>query len=215
MIQWNEHGLAPVVAQCVRTGRTLMLAWMNAEALELTRSTGVVHYFSRSRNALWKKGETSGHVQRLIELRTDCDRDAILAIVDQTGPACHTLAPSCFYVDLLGADDTPRPAPAGSMLDRLEMALEARKNAPEARSYTRKLLDGGPTAVNAKITEEAGELAGAIAGETDDRVVSEAADLVYHTLVGLVLRGVKVEGVLGELQRRFGVSGLAEKASRR
>lgn len=191
-----------------------MLAWMNAEALELTRSTGVVHYFSRSRNALWKKGETSGHVQRLIELRTDCDQDAILAIVDQTGPACHTLAPSCFYVDLLGTPGAPETPPAGSMLDRLESALEARKSAPDGRSYTRKLLDGGPVAVNAKIAEEASELCAAITSEADERVVSEAADLVYHTLVGLVLRGVKVESVLAELQRRFGVSGLDEKASR-
>ena len=209
---YDSRGLVPVIAQDVRTGRVLMLAWMNAEAFALTRSTGEAHYYSRSRSSLWRKGESSGHVQRVVELRLDCDADAVLIMVEQTGPACHTDAPSCFFADGDGVDlGAPPP---GDVLERLENILQARKLATADRSYTKRLLDAGAPKINAKILEEAGEYCAAVAGEADDRVSSELADLLYHALVGLSHRGVSVESVMGELARRFGVSGLDEKASR-
>lgn len=216
-VRFDERGLVPVVAQDVVSGRVLMMAWMNAEALQRTLESGDVWYWSRSRSALWRKGETSGHTQRLVELRADCDGDTLLAAIHQTGPACHTGERSCFYCTL-GAEPSgaaaPASLPAGSMLDRLEAVLGARKSASGERSYTRRLFDGGAAKINEKLVEEAGELAAAIASETEERVVSEAADVVYHALVGLAHRGVPVERVLAELARRFGTSGLDEKASR-
>ncbi len=210
-LRFDERGLIPAIAQDVVTGRVLMLAWMNAESLERTLATGDVWYWSRSRAALWRKGDTSGHVQRLVELRTDCDQDALLAVVHQTGPACHTGETSCFYCGLGGS---PGGRPPGSMVERLEAVLDARRTADGETSYTRRLFDAGVPKIASKIAEEAGELNQALAGETDDRVVSEAADLAYHALVGLVHRGVPAERVLAELARRFGTSGLVEKASR-
>jgi phosphoribosyl-ATP pyrophosphohydrolase/phosphoribosyl-AMP cyclohydrolase len=210
-VRFDAHGLVPVIAQDVRTGRVLMLAWMNAEAYVRTRQTGDVWYYSRSRASLWRKGETSGHVQRLVELRHDCDHDALLAIVEQTGPACHTDRDSCFFMD---GDSVVLEPPAGNMLDRLEGVLAARKSAPADTSYTRRLLDAGAAKITEKIREEAGEFCDAVTAESPDRVVSEMADVLYHTLVGLVSRGVPLADVYAELGRRFGVSGLVEKASR-
>jgi phosphoribosyl-ATP pyrophosphohydrolase/phosphoribosyl-AMP cyclohydrolase len=214
---FNRDGLIAAVAQDSRTGRVLMLAWMNAEALALTVETGWAHYFSRSRQALWKKGETSGHLQRVVDLRVDCDRDAVLLRVEQAGGiACHTGRPSCFFGDVAGQARPPGELAADpeGVLGRLGEILQARRAADPASSWTARLLHAGVAAINAKIIEEAGELAAALVDEPDAAVVHEAADLIYHALVGLTARGLTFEDVAAELAGRFATSGVAEKASR-
>nr|HEX4315636.1 bifunctional phosphoribosyl-AMP cyclohydrolase/phosphoribosyl-ATP diphosphatase HisIE [Kofleriaceae bacterium] len=201
---WDATGLVPCIVQDADRGAVLMLAWMNADALRLTRDTGFVHFWSRSRRALWKKGETSGHVLTLVDLRLDCDRDAILARARCAGPACHTGAATCW------GDDN-----AGTILDRLDRILVARRDSATGdRSYTRSLLDAGMPKILAKIAEEHGELAAELPAGDDDAVVHEAADLLFHVMVGLTARRIPIERVLGELARRFGTSGHVEKASR-
>jgi phosphoribosyl-ATP pyrophosphohydrolase/phosphoribosyl-AMP cyclohydrolase len=220
-VQWDERGLAPAVVWHAETGAVLMLGWMNAESLAATAETGQVHFYSRSRQALWKKGETSGHTLSAHEIRLDCDADALLVTALPAGPTCHTGAPSCFFRRAEAGswieDDGPGGAPA-AVLDRLHAVLLSRRGAPAGKSYTASLLAGGPAAIAAKITEEAAELnaelaAGAAADP--DRTAREAADLLYHVLVGLVGSGVEPAAVWRELARRFGQSGHAEKASRR
>ena len=160
--------------------------------------------------------ETSGNVMAVATIAVDCDRDAVLYLCDPVGPSCHTGRPSCFFTPLSGDDDPGaalevRPLPA---LSALEQVLIARRDAPADASYTRSLLDRGPPKIAEKVREEADELGRALEGESDARVVSEAADVLYHLLVGLLARGVPLADVQGELLRRFGVSGHAEKASR-
>jgi phosphoribosyl-ATP pyrophosphohydrolase/phosphoribosyl-AMP cyclohydrolase len=203
------------VAVDAATGAVLMLAWMNDEALAKTLETGEAHFFSRSRQALWRKGETSGNVLKVREVRIDCDDDAILLVVDPTGPACHTGKASCFYRVLpdLKEDDGPPGAPA-AILERLARTIEARRQATAEKSYTRSLLDAGMPKILAKIAEEHGELAAELPAGAEDAVVHETADLLYHVWVGLAARGVAPARVFAELERRFGVSGHDEKASR-
>jgi phosphoribosyl-ATP pyrophosphohydrolase/phosphoribosyl-AMP cyclohydrolase len=202
---WDERGLVPCVVQDADRGAVAMLAWMNAEALARTRETGFVHFWSRSRQQLWKKGETSGHVLELVELRLDCDRDAVLARARCAGPTCHTGAATCW-----GDDVDP------TILHRLERTLAARRDTATAeRSYTKSLLDGGIAKIVAKIAEEHGELAAELPAGDDDQVVHETADLVFHVMVALAARRIPVDRVLGELARRFGTSGHAEKAARK
>ena len=210
-LTYDAAGLIPAIAQDARTGRVLMLAWMNAEAVERTLASGDAWYWSRSRAQFWKKGESSGHTQRVVDVRTDCDRDAILLLVEQQGPACHTDAPSCFFRSLGDADDSPPPA---TIVERLAGILRQRASAPPDSSYTAKLLHAGMPKIIAKIDEESGELRDALDHETDERVVSEAADLLYHVLVGFEARGIDPLRVAFELAKRFGTSGIVEKASR-
>lgn len=215
-LKYDDRGLLTVVAQDRLTGELRMLAHANRDALQATLDTGDAHFYSRSRGALWKKGESSGHVLRVSEIWTDCDGDAVLYLVDPAGPTCHTGRATCFF-RVIGRDGgvaDNASAHGMSLLPRLWAELEARKAASTGKSYTRKLLDGGAPAINAKITEEAGELAQAIAGEADERVASEAADVLYHVLVGLLSRGISVRDVEAELARRLGVSGIDEKAAR-
>ncbi|HTJ85096.1 MAG TPA: bifunctional phosphoribosyl-AMP cyclohydrolase/phosphoribosyl-ATP diphosphatase HisIE [Polyangiaceae bacterium] len=208
----DAAGLVTVVAQDRLTGEVRMVAHANAEAVERTVSSGAAHFFSRSRNALWKKGETSGNVMRVHEVWLDCDADAVLYLVDPEGPTCHTGAPNCFVTRIdASAKDGMRATP---LFVRLEEALEARKQRTGEKSYTRSLLDAGPEKIGAKIREEADELARAIASESTERVASEAADVLYHAMVGLLSRGVALRDVEVELARRFGVSGHDEKAAR-
>lgn len=201
-IRFGPDGLIPAVAQDRRTGRLLMLAYMNREALERTRADGVAWYWSRSRGRLWKKGEESGHVQRVHEIRVDCDGDALLLFVDQTGPACHTGRASCFFRDAEGRE---RPeAEAGDVLDELSQVIAGRAAARPEGSYTAALLAGGVAAITPKITEEAEELVRAAREEADARVVEEAGDLLYHSLVLLASRGLALDDVRAELRRRRG-----------
>ena len=175
-IGYDERGLVPCVVQDWRTGEVLTLAYMNAEALELTRRTGEVHFWSRSRGELWRKGETSGNVLRVRALRADCDRDALLALVEPAGPACHTGERTCFH-----NGDREARAPHEA-LPELERTLAARVAERPAGSYTVELLDDPPR-IGAKVEEEAEEVARAAREEEDARVASEAADVLYHLAV--------------------------------
>lgn len=215
-LRFDAAGLVPVVAQDRALGRVLMLAYANREAVAATLATGYAHYWSRSRASLWKKGESSGHLQRVCEVRVDCDADALLYVVEQAGPACHTGAPACFFRKVEGArlvDAAPVEPPA-AILSTLHAVLLARASGGDERSYTRRLLDAGPEKIAAKIREEADETARALTGEPDENLVREVADLCYHSLVGLVARGLSPERVFAELGRRFGLSGVDEKESR-
>jgi phosphoribosyl-ATP pyrophosphohydrolase/phosphoribosyl-AMP cyclohydrolase len=189
-------GLLPVVVQDADDGEVLMVAWANDEALAATERSHEAHFWSRSRNELWRKGATSGNVMEVVELVADCDGDAVLYRVRPRGSACHTGARSCF--DTESARGTPLT------LGRLARVVEARRGADPATSYTARLLSGGPRRAGEKLVEEAGEvLAAALAG-SDDEVRSEAADLLYHLLVLLAARGItleQVEQTLGERRR--------------
>jgi len=201
---WDDRGLVPCILQHADSGAVLMMAWMNAKALAKTYETGFVHFWSRSRQALWKKGETSGHVLALVELHVDCDQDCVLALARCAGPACHTGTATCW-----GDDVDP------TILARLDRTLARRRDAstPE-KSYTRSLLDAGMPKILAKIAEEHGELAAELPGSDDAKTIHEAADLLFHVMVGLTARNIPMSRVLDELGRRFGTSGHVEKASR-
>jgi phosphoribosyl-ATP pyrophosphohydrolase/phosphoribosyl-AMP cyclohydrolase len=175
-IAYDEQGLVPVVVQDWRTGEVLTLAYANAEAVAKTRETGQLHLYSRSRQELWHKGATSGNVQHVKALRLDCDGDALLALVEPAGPACHTGARTCFH-----NGDTEPPAPHEA-LPALERTLRERKAERPQGSYTVELLDDPPR-IGAKVEEEAEEVARAAREETDDRVDEEAADVLYHLTV--------------------------------
>jgi phosphoribosyl-ATP pyrophosphohydrolase/phosphoribosyl-AMP cyclohydrolase len=206
----GERKLLPAIVQDALNGRVLMLGWMDDEALALTRSTGQVHFWSRSRQRIWKKGETSGNVLALVEIKTDCDSDTWLVRAIPHGPTCHTGSISCFGSD--GAE------PAAHELDALEKTIASRKaQAPGTRSYVRSLLDQGAKKIAEKIREEANELAVEVenAQAERQRIISEAADVLFHTLVGLAARDVTLDDVLQELHRRAGTSGLDEKAARK
>jgi phosphoribosyl-ATP pyrophosphohydrolase/phosphoribosyl-AMP cyclohydrolase len=193
-IVFDENGLVPCVMQDARTGEVLTLAYMNEEALERTRSTGEMHFFSRSRGELWHKGQTSGNVQRLRALRYDCDADALVALVDSTGPACHTGERSCFY----RGDMDPQPSEA---LPELERTIAARDADRPEGSYTAELL-GDPARIGEKVREEAAAVADAAAGESDERVREEAADVIYHLAVLLRSRGLSLADAYEELNGR-------------
>jgi phosphoribosyl-ATP pyrophosphohydrolase/phosphoribosyl-AMP cyclohydrolase len=213
---YDERGLVPCVVQDATVGTVLMVAWMTAEALRLTRETRIVHFWSRSRGALWKKGETSGNTLALVELRIDCDRDTILVRATPAGPTCHTGATSCFFTREDGTtDDGVAAAEGAQILARLGQILAARRDAatPE-KSYTRSLLDAGMPKILEKIAEESGELAAELPSGDDTKVVHETADLIFHVMVGLTARRIPIETVFAELARRFGTSGHVEKASR-
>jgi phosphoribosyl-ATP pyrophosphohydrolase/phosphoribosyl-AMP cyclohydrolase len=214
-LQFGEDGLLPVVAQDRLGGQVRMLAYANREAVARTLATGRAHFWSRSRGTLWEKGATSGHTLAVASVVADCDADALLYLVDPVGPTCHTGSPSCFFRRVRAdgaAEETGRDAAA--FLEELEREIEARKASTAEKSYTRHLLDGGPGRIGGKIREEAGELAEAIAGESDERVASEAADVIYHLLVGLASRGVPLRTVIAALAARAGTSGHEEKARR-
>ena len=215
-LKLDADGLVTVVVQDRLTGEIRMLAHANEAAVQATLESGAAHFYSRSRQALWRKGESSGHMLRVHEIWADCDADALLYLVDPEGPSCHTGRQTCFFhvLDSQGLQEHAT-AQGRALLPRLWAELLSRKTAAADRSYTRKLLDEGPAKIAAKVREEGDELARALEGENDERVISETADVVYHALVGLIARGVELRDVEAELARRFGVSGLDEKASRR
>ncbi len=207
-IAFGESGLCPAIVQDRITGQVRMLAYVDREALRRTLTTGRATFFSRSRGELWEKGATSGNTLAVSAVVADCDADALLFLADPAGPTCHTGTPSCFFrrVDENGtASDTG--VDAAAFLETLEREIEARKTSTASKSYTRHLLDGGPERIGAKLREEADELARAIAGEPDDRVAAEAADVLYHLLVGLASRNVSLRAVVAALAARSGRSG--------
>jgi phosphoribosyl-ATP pyrophosphohydrolase/phosphoribosyl-AMP cyclohydrolase len=210
-VRFGPDGLIPVVAQESRSGDVLMVAYADREALERTLSTGFAHYYSRSRKTLWRKGETSGHEQRVAEVRLDCDGDTVLFRVEQTGPACHTGTRTCFSRSVVPGDGraglptTPGVAsedPGGHLLSRLAATIAARAVERPEGSYTARLLERGINKVSQKVGEEAVELVVAANAEDDARVAAESADLIYHLLVLLQARGVTLDAVLRELEQR-------------
>ena len=218
-MQFDEHGLLPVVAQDHLTGVIRMVAFANERAVQLTLETGRATFWSRSRGELWEKGATSGNTMDVKAVLVDCDADCLIYLVAPRGPTCHTGAPSCFFRRARLEDGQVRlssdvDVPAPTLLGRLEAVLEARKTATGKASYAKSLYDAGAAKIGEKLTEEAGELARAIASESEDRVASEAADVLFHVIVALRSRGVAFEQVLRELERRSGTSGHDEKAAR-
>jgi phosphoribosyl-ATP pyrophosphohydrolase/phosphoribosyl-AMP cyclohydrolase len=214
-LKFDAAGLIAAVAQDRWTGQVRMLAWMNREAVEATRESGYATFYSRSRQRLWRKGESSGNSLRVVEMLADCDGDTLLLLVEPAGPTCHTGRDTCFFRTVAAPDRLEeRAAPGNPFLLELEREIAERATSTAEKSYTRSLLDGGVTKIGAKIEEEALELCAALRDESDDRVASEAADLVYHLLVGLRSRGVSVGRVIEVLAARAGRSGHAEKASR-
>jgi phosphoribosyl-ATP pyrophosphohydrolase/phosphoribosyl-AMP cyclohydrolase len=215
MLKFDERGLIPAIAQDHLTGQVRMLAYMNQAALEQTLSSGKATFFSRSRNALWTKGETSGHVLSVVSVVADCDADTLLLSVLPVGPSCHTGRPACFFRRVSAAGELSDQArEAAPFLMELGEVLESRKASSAEKSYTKSLLMGGPDKIGAKLREEAGELADAIKNETDERVLSEASDLLYHAMVALTQRGLTLRQVIEVLAKRTHQSGHAEKASR-
>jgi phosphoribosyl-ATP pyrophosphohydrolase/phosphoribosyl-AMP cyclohydrolase len=196
--KYNDQGLIPAVAQDARTGEVLMLAWMNAEAWRKTLETMEAHFWSRERKQLWRKGETSGNILRVVEVALDCDADAVLLRVIPAGPACHTGARSCFHTCVAGE---ARNDSAG-FLHTLDAVIHDRKSNPVEGSYTAGLFREGLPKISRKVGEEAVETIIAALEESDERTVSEAADLIYHTLVLLAARGLGLADVESELERR-------------
>jgi phosphoribosyl-ATP pyrophosphohydrolase/phosphoribosyl-AMP cyclohydrolase len=214
LIRFGLDGLAPTVVQDAADGRVLMVAWMDAEALEATLKTGEVHFHSRSRGRLWRKGETSGNVLRLRGIATDCDDDALLVTVDPVGPTCHRATRSCFDVDGAPASATPQ---GFAWLEHLWSTIADRAERRPAGSHTTELLDGGVDATSRKVTEEATEVliaakndaaaeaVGADRSTTRSELAGEAADLLYHALVALAERGLEPARVIGVLRERHRV----------
>ena len=201
MVSFDEKGLVPAIAQDAKTGRVLMLAYMNAESLQMTLDSGCATYFSRSRQQLWRKGETSGHTQRVLEMRYDCDGDALLLTVEQEGPACHTGEISCFHTPILTADADDLP-PTADVVQQVYDVICDRKEHPREGSYTNYLLDKGVEKICKKVGEEASETIIAAMKRSKPEVCYEAADLVYHLLVLLFEQGVTPDDLWAELARR-------------
>ncbi|WP_305042101.1 bifunctional phosphoribosyl-AMP cyclohydrolase/phosphoribosyl-ATP diphosphatase HisIE [Geoalkalibacter sp.] len=222
-LKFDANGLIPAITRDADSGEVLMMAFMNAAAVEQTLATGRVHYYSRSRRKLWMKGETSGHVQLVREIRFDCDADCLLISVAQQGAACHTGHHSCFYrtweqdaVQVQG-EKTSDPLAAYArhdILDAVYHVIQERRQNPSEKSYVASLYAKGLDKILGKIGEEATETAVAGKGGDPEQVVYEAADLFFHTLVLLGYYDLPPERIYAELRRRFGLSGIAEKESR-
>ncbi len=219
-IAFDERGLVPAVVQDWRDGSVLMVAWMNREALTKTMETGSVHFFSRSRNRLWEKGETSGNRLVLKELFLDCDGDTLLVKVEPVGPTCHTGRRACFFRPL-GADGTPSDTDAersgGGVLERVYEIVLDRKRRQPAGSYVTSLFEAGQDKILKKIAEEAGEVILASKGGKREEIVYEVADLLFHTLTALGYHEIRPEAIYAELASRYGTSGVrkGEAAKRR
>jgi phosphoribosyl-ATP pyrophosphohydrolase/phosphoribosyl-AMP cyclohydrolase len=211
-IEFDQQGLVPCVVQDFASGEVLMLAYMSSKSLEMTLETGDLHFHSRSRDELWKKGETSGAFLHLRQLRYDCDGDALVALVDPAGPACHTGQRSCFYREVLGSASPRKDAPPApgepfpvtyEALPALERTIRSRAVERPEGSYTVELLDGREL-IAEKVEEETEEVIRAAREETDERVAEEAADLLYHLSVLLASRGVSHARVMEVLNARSG-----------
>lgn len=202
-IKFDAQGLVPAIAQDAATKDVLMLAYMNKEAIEKTLETGIVHYYSRSRGALWQKGETSGHIQHLVDLRYDCDGDTILAIVNQEGVACHTGNWSCFYRNAAGAVTEGRAAGrAAETLYQVFETIKQRQENPKEGSYTNYLFDKGTDKILKKVGEEAAEVIIATKNRDADEIRYETADLIYHLSVNLAENNMTWDDIFTELEKR-------------
>ncbi len=214
----KQDGLVPVITQDNTSNEVLMLAYMDKEAIQLTLDTSYAHYFSRSKQRIWKKGESSGHTQKVKSISIDCDNDTILLKVDQEGVACHTGRKSCFFTNLQTGDTTSEievdTTATYGVIESLYQTIQSRKNDTSNRSYTAKLLQGKENSMLKKIVEEAGEFTFAFKDDNKEELVYESADLMYHCLVALAAKNISPDQVKQELARRFGLSGIEEKNSR-
>jgi len=210
-LKFDAQGLIPAVVQDWRDGTVLMVAFMNKEALHKTVTTKSVHFWSRSRETLWEKGETSGHKLVVKDLFVDCDGDALLVKAEPTGPTCHTGEKACFFsrIDQPGVKTSEA---WGGILERLYQTIQDRKRQPSNDSYTSRLLDGGVDRVLKKVVEEAGEVVLAGKGGKKDEIIYETADLLFHTLIALGYHDITLQEVYQELATRFGKPGLRKGA---
>jgi len=214
----KSGGIIPVVVQDSETLEVLMVAYMNEESLKLSIETGYAHYFSRSKQRLWKKGEESGHTQKIVEMLIDCDNDTLLLKVIQEGVACHTGRKSCFFTNLTTNEIVSKVeidlSQKYSVIDQLYHTILERKNSDSSKSYTATLLNGKENSLLKKIVEEAGELTFALKDNDESEIIYESADVAYHILVALAKHNISPDRVKQELGRRFGLSGIDEKNSR-
>ena len=218
-IDWGKMtDLIPVITQDSSSNEVLMLGYTNKEALEITLKTGYAHYFSRSKQRIWKKGESSNHLQEIVNILVDCDNDTILLKVNQEGVACHTGRKSCFFTDLNTnetiSDVEIDTSSAYGVIDTLYHTILEKKNDDPSKSYTAKLLQGKQNSMLKKIVEESGEFTFAIKDNDTQEIIYEAADITYHVLVALASKNISPDRVKQELARRFGISGIEEKNSR-
>ena len=219
-IDWKKvDNLIPAIVQDSKTLEVLMMAYMNPEALDLTLKTGFAHYFSRTKGRIWRKGESSGHTQKIIDIVLDCDGDTLLLKVEQSGVACHTGRESCFFTSLKSGDEvvaiTKNMENQYSVIDQLfHTILERKRDGNSSKSYTAKLLQGGANKILKKVIEESGEFALAVKDKDEKEIIYEASDLLYHSLVALAYSDVNPDKIKAELKKRFGIGGLEEKASR-
>ena len=218
-IDWQKQELLPVIVQDVTTNEVLMMAYMNKEALRLSLETKKAHYFSRSKQRIWKKGESSDHIQEIEEFLLDCDNDTLLIKVKQHGVACHTGRKSCFFTKLESGESVSEievdTTAAYGVIDTLYHTIQERKNADPSTSWTAKLLSKGENTILKKVIEEAGEFTFAYKDNDEGEMIYEAADLTYHMLVALANKNISPDRIKQELARRFGMSGIEEKNSRK
>jgi len=217
-INWTKTPLIPAIAQDHETNEILMLAYMNEEAYNLTLTTGYAHYFSRSKQRIWKKGESSNHTQEVKDMLLDCDADTLILKIHQNGVACHTGTKSCFFTSVMQQkrvleQEVDTTAMYGVVDTLYHTVLERKNDNNTQKSWTKKLLNNKALMLS-KIREEADEVCVAIDKESDEQVIYESADLLYHTLVGLGYRDISPDRVKQELAHRFGMSGIEEKERR-
>lgn len=218
-VDWEKSELLPVIVQEVSTNEVLMMAYMNKEALELSLSTKIAHYFSRSKQRIWKKGESSGHTQTIHSFNIDCDNDTLLIKVTQEGVACHTGRKSCFFTELESGEANSEvqvdTTAAYGVIDTLYHTIQERKNADPETSWTAKLIHKGENTILKKVVEEAGEFCFAYKDNDEAEMIYEAADLTYHMLVALAVKNISPDRIKQELSRRFNMSGITEKNARK
>lgn len=221
-IDWEKSPLLPVVVQDFQNNAVLMLGFMNQEALDLSFQSGFLHYFSRTKNRIWKKGEQSGHTQKIVEIFLDCDNDTLLAKVIQNGVVCHSGRKSCFFqkinlenASIINTTEAEDMSEKYHPIDILYHTLQERKNQSPQTSYTASLYEKGDNTICKKIAEEAAELTFALKDNQKEEIIYECSDLLYHVLVGLSYKNISPDLIFSELKRRFGISGIDEKNSRK
>lgn len=217
-VDWQKIELLPVIVQELSTNEILMMAYMNKEALSLSLSTKIAHYYSRSKRRIWKKGESSGHIQTIHSFSIDCDNDTLLIKVTQEGVACHTGRKSCFFTELESGETNAEveidTAASYGAIETLYHTIQERKYADPESSWTAKLMHKGDNTILKKVVEEAGEFCFAYKDDDTEEMIYEAADLTYHMLVALAVKNISPERIKQELARRFDMSGIAEKNAR-
>ena len=217
-IDWEKQELLPVIVQDSVNNEVLMMAYMNKQALELSLSTKIAHYFSRSKQRIWMKGESSGHTQEIQSFNIDCDNDTLLLKVKQNGVACHTGRKSCFFTELETGEAKGEVEVSSEelygVIDTLYHTIQERKLADPTTSWTAKLIHKGENTILKKVVEEAGEFSFAYKDDDEAEMIYEAADLTYHMLVALAVKNISPDRIKQELAKRFDMSGIAEKNSR-